>query len=871
MTNVKPLIQPNPWYNYLYYGEKLSPKNGWEMLLNNLGYYPDAVSKHDFEDKKFTPYIVLYNRYTSIIRVFVTYGKNPIPNDAIDGVKIDLSFVLVGSTFPSSGLLRHGNAYDTPLDQTTQVTKMSAVAKNPGEENKWYSADFKVAYDPCTCTYPSRLSLQFNWFSETDFVLSGRQITLTEPLTDAVNKELVDKDFLGAFEYDSDLEKPENGYIIYNSLEKAVDDYLAQMDKYKTELDLVNANNAKIKRNIAIVKAFKAVILAGITPISLVVAGVSITTALSGGADWATDLVNNASDLIKKDTIKYYTLKDETKKLLGAQFDFFGSKYFKEKPAPTKPSQPIVSYSEMAFKGKLSNAFEIPGPDFKVPGTFKNDASLPIEPIDYPYVYKLPIYNEVLGSFALLETPKFKISSDIQDQYSKSIKYVALPNQITALPAIYQSWTENIQIKLENDLKFALNSTLDIKSYNIELALEVKDSITDRRNNDLTTTIDDFQYCFTDPKYTTNLSSMSSDVNSIENIYNTYDFYNGNEFNITPPNSVWMPFHSVDPTKIPTFKKRVRNYRSEFIPKDAFFESVFEFGVKNERISPFGTLSLVIPEEYGFKSRIDLELKIIVEIEFNTLDENGENNKIIESYTYKIPESNLIYITQDIFPNLSSSNFNLDFPKNLNFNNVVFNGANVSGCSLNGNSYSCKAIETISLNGNISTTSNYNVNFISGKEIVEYPECIIDGEIIREIQPFYNFSHPMPQVKTNYIENYCNSNNSNSPYKANISYKESYDKPQFIEEFEKINLDVNWDFSIYPNPTSSTSAIFLYSNNEVSYNIEISNMMGKVVYIGENKDLSRLTNLQLSDVSKGVYIIKVNTHFGSKTKRLIIQ
>lgn len=868
MSNIKPLTQPNPWYNYIYYGEQMSPENGWEMLLNNLGFFPNATDTHFFEDLKFTPYVVLYNRYTGIIRVFVTYGKNPTPNDAIDGVKIDLSFVLNGSIFPSSGLLRHGITFDTPLDQTTQVTTMSAVAKNPGGENKWYSADFKVAYDPCTCQYPSRLSLKFNWFSETSFGLTGRQLTLTEPLTDAVNKELVDKDFLGAFEYNSISKKPENGFIIYNSLEKAVDDYLAQMEKYRTELAGANANNAAIKRNIAIVKAFKAVILVGVNPTSAIIAGVSITSALSGGAPWATDLVNNAGDLIQKDTIKFYTLKKETQKLLGAQFDFFGSKYFKEKPAPTKPSQPMVSYSEMSFKGSLVNELPIPGPDFKAPGTFKNSDPLPLpNDLDYPFVYKLPIYNEVLGTFALMETPRFTISTDIQESFSKPIQYYWSTSQVSPYSGYYQSWTENIQIKMENDLKFALNSVLDIKSYSIEVAIEVKDSIIYPEKNG-SNYLNGFQYCYTNPDYTTNLASLNSDVNSIENIYNFYAFQNGNEFNTAPGTYLYRPYFNSSST--PTYKKRTRKYRSEFIPKDAFYESVYEFGIKNERISNPGENTIIVPENYGFKNNIELEMKVLVEIEFTTLDENGENNKIVEIFTYKIPTSNLTFTTQDIFPNLSSSNFNIDFPKNLNFNNVNFNGANISGCALSGSSYTCKARENISLSGNISTASGYNVTFIAGEEIVEFPESVINGEITRQITPFYNYSHSMPQVDQNYIQSYCQFNNANSPYKADIPAKLLSVKPIVSEEYENLKKEINWDFIIYPNPTSLETNIVLSGNNSTNYSIEVIDMTGKIIHSRDN-NAEVSSELELNGISKGVYFVKVNTLQGSKMKQLIIQ
>jgi hypothetical protein len=279
---------------------------------------------------------------------------------------------------------------------------------------------------------------------------------------------------------------------------------------------------------------------------------------------------------------------------------------------------------------------------------------------------------------------------------------------------------------------------------------------------------------------------------------------------------------------------------------------------------------LVIPENYGFNNEIELEMKILVEIEFYTLDENGENNKMIETFTYKIPKSNLTFTSQDIFPNLSSSNFNIDFPKNLNFNNVTFDGSNVSGCILSGNSYTCKAREKISISGNISTASGYNVNFIAGEEIVKYPESVINGEIIRHITPFYNYSHPMPQVKAEYIQSYCD-NNINSPYRADLPTKVYLRKPQIINESENPSKDINFNFNIYPNPTTSTSTVVLSGNNETNYNIEVTDMMGKVVYTKGNRAETTQTVLDLTGISKGVYFVKVNTLLGTKMKQLVIQ
>lgn len=874
MTNVKPIVNPNPWYHYLYYGDDLLPENGWEILLHNLGRYPDNVTIHNFEDKKFTPYIVLYNRYTSIIRVFVTYGKNPMPNNAINGVKIDLSFAM-NSSNPNdpnnvvSGVLRHGHSIDQALDVQTEVIKMSAVAKSPGEENKWYSADFRTGYDPCTCMFPSRLALQFNWFSETEFSLNGRQITLEENLTDATVKELINKDYLGSFEYVG--EDAKNGFVIYQSLEKAVDDYIAQMEHYKAELEATNQHNAKVKRNLAIVKAFKSVIISGVSATSAGVGGIAISAALNGNADWANDFVTNASDLIQKDTVSFYTLEKETKKLIGAQFDFFSSKNFKEKPKPTKPNEPLVSYSEMAFKGKLFNDLPISGPDFMAPGTFNNqntDAS-----INIPYVFKYPIYNDVLGTFALLETPMITISRDIHEEYKKNVEYKYSTYQVQNFQGVYQSWTTNYQLKLATDLKFALNSVLDVKDYSIDVALVIKDSIGKPINylNDEYFYYNGLQSCFTDPNYITNLSSTNSDENSLEDIYNFYNFENGNEFNAPPGYVHYRPY--LNPESIPTYKRQVRNYTSNFMPIDAFYQSVYEFGIKNQRVSVPGSEGEIQPEDYGFNHNISVELKLQVNIEFYSLDQHGENNRLTETFTYSIPNSHLIMVEGDIIPNLASTSYNLDFPENLNFTNVNFDGSVIDGCKLNGSIYECKALNTVSLDGVIQVGSGYDVHFIAGNEIVEHPGCEINPEVTREIIQFLDFSHPIPQQTEAEVVTFCGTINNPSEYKANASTKDwktdnFYGENDDYESFDYSNYI--FEINVYPNPSSGK---FNVKVTDRSSNIKISiyDMLGREVKFKKSDLGQNEFFIEFSEPSTGMYNIQVIGDNGQETKRILVK
>lgn len=91
MINIQS-VASGSYYSYLYSGERMSYENGWELLLLNIGKFPnlDPLPNSDYAD---IPYIVLYNRYKGIIRLFANYGNGYISTQAsIDAMRIELKF-----------------------------------------------------------------------------------------------------------------------------------------------------------------------------------------------------------------------------------------------------------------------------------------------------------------------------------------------------------------------------------------------------------------------------------------------------------------------------------------------------------------------------------------------------------------------------------------------------------------------------------------------------------------------------------------------------------------------------------------------------------------------------------------------------------
>lgn len=114
------------------------------------------------------------------------------------------------------------------------------------------------------------------------------------------------------------------------------------------------------------------------------------------------------------------------------------------------------------------------------------------------------------------------------------------------------------------------------------------------------------------------------------------------------------------------------------------------------------------------------------------------------------------------------------------------------------------------------------------------------------------------------------------PNKADIYF--DYNPPiitnTFATEFvQSLKIDdfENNNFRLSPNPTNSLVQISLQNKNEVIKNIVIYDVLGKVIK-AYNNSLSNEANLNVSDISKGIYLIEITTENDlTQSKKLIIK
>lgn len=178
------------------------PTNGWELIKQDMGYFfsggkwngdpmgviPVPYAGDPRLDASKLNYVLLYNKYSGLLRVMVS-----IPNSDpvhINTIYVKLAFLDGATDYANTPSYQPNvNAlfdHYTPisglaLDQKTKVTVVSAPAKFPSTSDMIY-CDFQLAYDPCVCLFQSGLEVSFYSIQTANLKLSGTYAGTAIPL-----------------------------------------------------------------------------------------------------------------------------------------------------------------------------------------------------------------------------------------------------------------------------------------------------------------------------------------------------------------------------------------------------------------------------------------------------------------------------------------------------------------------------------------------------------------------------------------------------------------------------------------------------------------------------------------------------------------
>ena len=417
------------------------PLDGWELIAQRFGRPFDALDDDFFGDPIGAPAFILYNRYTGILRVLIA----PIRNELAQFVKITLKHELIGKGGNPSTLDMAESTVEKPLralDDFDGDPTFVSVAPFTSNAQEFTYADFPMVYDPCTCGYPSRMRVTAVLIQRATINLQG---TTTGKIVDVdIDNDKKDydtessslsiglKDVINAGKKASQTFSDLNKFT--DATEKKIDEYYAQQ----------RANNSPL----------------GTDPLERKQAAKSALNLLE-------DAVANSGFL--RTALKAVPY-------VGAAVDFLsvfiGGGKDPEKPQKVQIS-PMAIDMTSSFSGTIEAATAFQNQKFFTPGSSEPVGIMQPETIDDEY----PYYNEPLGLFNLVETPKairyheagphasgFFVESGhgITYMYPGSPLYRDCPEENLAT-------FDTIMIKLQEVPQFAVNFAAGFRREDLEI------------------------------------------------------------------------------------------------------------------------------------------------------------------------------------------------------------------------------------------------------------------------------------------------------------------------------------------------------------------------------------------------------------------
>jgi hypothetical protein len=239
------------------------PQDGWELIRRDLG-YDDAGNPA----KTTNPTLILYNRRTSMLRVFTAVGDLQA---GYQFAEIKLSFGKAGTY--KAGTLNRQSALGVALEDTEAGTNTPfvSVARYLNSRSKWFVADFPMEYDPCVCQFDSRLSIEVNLVSSADIKLTGKT---TGSLVTAAN---------GTGSTNSDMDKGIPFIRKVNGALEAGGKSYDNIDKFTSKLSGQNPDKASALSSFAAASKDKSFLKAGLSALPYVGAAISMLDFFMGG------------------------------------------------------------------------------------------------------------------------------------------------------------------------------------------------------------------------------------------------------------------------------------------------------------------------------------------------------------------------------------------------------------------------------------------------------------------------------------------------------------------------------------------------------------------------------------------------------------
>lgn len=781
------------------------PKDGWELMKVEFGSPEGAID--EFFPK--LPYIMLYNKFSGTLRFFGTLS-DPISSAQTVEVKlkipkfspgiIDPQFTKYESNLSATNLLSVQGESIQPLDKETSENTMSVFVEYTNNEEVFFWFDIPLAYDPCVCQFKSQFDVSFAWIKKADIDITGDITGSIKTQTTANGGNEAVKVF---------------GRVLAAGISTAV--------AIKTGGAIVNVQAYK-----ELVDVFK-----------------DKTTSQSEKDALGTlsDIIGCAKPIIDFAAGDYDGLTKEQsknakagKKILDASTKFFSSL---EKECGNATSKTATTISgRIEASGTITEIVEISGTSIELamPGS-KWVSSLANRKytVNNKLVPAYPLYNERLGTFALLKTPKFNVSSTADHCVSErnTIRYMSNPLFQSPVPEIDNivfdsklTWS----MRLSENLSYSFNPNLNLNPEKTKILVRFvmkKDETHFSQGN--------FSYSKNFPFQ----SCIGSDIKAAP--LNTFYIANGASYVLMTPN---MPIDQIQ--SMPVRLGWVDRQNKE-IPS-TMDNTAVNFMINNV----LGATSDIS----GLQNNVFVQFTIVGES--LDLGSDGKPNTLFQILTFPV---DLNETNADPNSNITEGNYIQevgDFSTDVNFNssgNLYYDGP-------------------VFISAKMATSLGAKVKIYSLKGFVLEPGATLSPDI-----ELIHGSHlpkiAQPEATYSEVSSFCS---NTTEYKANSFSApaiqdmkieaDRYNQRKIVQQqLELYKLTIN----LYPNPTSSIYNVKVIGNNEKPFTVMMYDLTGKIV-LTQNYDGKTTTNqINASKLTNGVYIVKVICGEEVKVQKLIKQ
>lgn len=805
------------------------PEDGWELLKVEFGIQGNVNINNDPNflpnqptnyTKPKLPYMILYNKYSGTMRFF---GSLLDANEDYETLEIKLNIPSENSKYfaqnsplnpwiynkdlKATNLLSIQGESIQPLDQETEESSISIFVRFTNNQNEFFWFDLPVAYDPCICNNKVQLDFSFKF-------VQTAQIALNQVVDDGIKN--VNKPGSSG---NSDYARMVFGRILAAGVSGALAIKTGgAIVNYKAFIDLVDivkdhpSRNQTEKDNLNKLKNY-------------LTCSEKMFSVVNG-------------------SFKDVTGKDEKKqiaagqKILDANTTFLSSLV---KGCSTDDNAATGSTEALKFSGTFTRSPIIGSTDFFMAMPGSNWGNTNLLPKDYvtnnTITPSFPTYNERLGVFALLETPKFDFNllheTQITDDY---------------IPIIMPTGKTVCNFKLAENFKYAYNPLLNVNNNKTKI------------------------YCRIVIKNINGFEFSNGEKFKIETVNNNIASNNGNNGNFCAPirNSVNFENKFFESNSNSSFY-----VYSRFVDIDQFKDMPLTFSYFTNKTSNLTTLSSNV------KENIFIQFKIL--LISNDIGTDGPINAF-HLFTYPI-ELNLNYIKEPHLINTNSicSNY-LSFINNTYLPQVLnIFGSNIPSIIDDNKDFNSDLIFNsdgeyiydgiVTISAKLSTAHGKKVKIYStmGFELEPGAEISPDIELIVGL-PLVKIPQP-PQTYAQ-VSAFCGNNNK---YKAQTfsqsaiqREKEEYEARQ-ISEQEAIKQKTIVSFKLSPNPTSSNFKVSIFNNNEKEYSIVLMDGTGKVLMNNSYSGSRTIQNIETNGMASGIYFVKIICGNTQKTEKLFIQ